>query len=185
MNNESFVMYESVYKQAAILEKRLGKEIAYDFLKAVIEFGLYGVLPDEDDLVWLYGFEQTITSISKAKDRYTAAVENGKKGGRKPTIDKEKVLALKAQGLTNKQVAEEVGCSVSSVEKINAENRKNQKYLNENVNGNVNFNDNVTKNKNTNDKAGQVRHIDSFKSGDELCLFKANGGIVIYDEEEE
>jgi DNA-binding NarL/FixJ family response regulator len=143
MNNESFVMYESVYKQAAILEKKLGKETAYDFLKAVIEFGLYGALPDEEDLVWLYGFEQTITSISKAKDRYAAAVENGKKGGRKPTVDKEKVLALKEQGLTNKQVAEELGCSVSSVEKVNAENRKNRKNLNENINVNNNANNNA------------------------------------------
>ena len=78
---------------------------------------------------------------------------------------------------------------MQSTEKINAENRKNQKNLNENVNGNVNFNDNVTKNvtenKNTNDKAGQVRHIDSFKNGLELQEFKVNGGLVIYDEEEE
>ena len=29
MNSESFVFYESVYKQAAILEKRLGKAAAY------------------------------------------------------------------------------------------------------------------------------------------------------------
>ena len=31
MNNESFVMYESAFKQAEILEQRLGKEKAYDF----------------------------------------------------------------------------------------------------------------------------------------------------------
>lgn len=140
MNNESFVMYESVYKQAQILEKRLGKETAYNFLNAVMEFGLFGVIPEEDSEVWLYGFEQTITSISKAKSRYEAAVENGKKGGRKPTVDREKVIALKATGMTNKQVAAELGCSESTIEKINKENRKNQKNLNDNVNENDNNN---------------------------------------------
>ena len=162
MNKESFVFYESVAKQGDRLADKLGKEVAFDFYKAVIDFGLYGVLPDEDSNVWLYGFEQTITSISAAKDRYNAAVENGKKGGRPKTVDADKVLELKQEGMTNKQVAERLGCSVSSIEKINAENRKNQnnqknpeitvienqknrknqKNLNDNVNVNVNVNEN-------------------------------------------
>lgn len=140
MNTESFVMYESVYKQLQILEKRLGAETAMLFLNAVMEFGLYGVLPDEDSEVWLYGFEQTITSIHAAKDRHAAAIENGKKGGRKKTIDDTKVIELKEKGLTNKKIAEELGCSESSVEKIWTAHRKNQKNLNVNVNVNGNGN---------------------------------------------
>ena len=142
MNSESFVLYESVYKQASILEKRLGKEVAYDFIKAIMEFGLYGVVPEEDDIVWLYGFEQSITSIGAAKDRYNASIENGKKGGRPQTIDREKVIELHNKKYTNKQIAQQMGCSVSSVEKITATNRKNQKKPNENVNENVNENEN-------------------------------------------
>lgn len=141
MNSESFVLYESVYKQAAILEKRLGKEVAFNFINAVMEFGLYGVLPDEDDEVWMYGFEQTITSIGAAKDRYNAAVENGKKGGRPQKVDRDKVIELKLKGFTNSQIAQQLVCSVSTVEKITAEYRKNQKNLNENDNVNVNEND--------------------------------------------
>ena len=175
MNKESFVFYESVAKQGDRLADKLGKEVAFDFYKAVIDFGLYGVLPDEDSNVWLYGFEQTITSISAAKDRYTAAVENGKKGGRPKTVDEDKVLELKQEGMTNKQVAEALGCSVSAIEKINAENRKNQKNqknqknpeitvienqenrknqknLNDNVNVNVNDNENENENKKENKK---------------------------------
>lgn len=175
MNKESFVFYESVAKQGDRLANKLGKEVAYDFYKAVIDFGLYGVLPDEDSDVWLYGFEQTITSIGAAKDRYAAAIENGKKGGRPKKIDDDRVLELKKQGMTNKQVAEALGCSVSSIEKINAEtrknqnnqnnqknseivvienqeNRKNQKNLNDNVNVNVNVNNNVNENKKENKK---------------------------------
>lgn len=148
MNNESFVLYESVFKQTEILSKKLSKEIAFDFIEAIMAFGLYGELPDEDSVVWLYGFEQSITSISAAKTRYQAAIENGKKGGRKKTIDDAKVEELKKQGLTNKRIAEELNCSVSSVEKIVAKIRKNQKNLNENVNVNDNENDNVNENDN-------------------------------------
>ena len=140
MNTESFVMYESVYKQLQILEKRLGAETAMRFLNAVMEFGLYGVLPEEESDVWLYGFEQTITSIHCAKNRHTAAIENGKKGGRKKTIDDTKVIELKQQGLTNKKIAEELSCSESSVEKIWTAHRKNRKNLNVNVNVNGNGN---------------------------------------------
>ena len=140
MNKGSFVFYESVAKQGDRLANRLGKEVAYDFYKAVIDFGLYGVVPDESEEVWLYGLEQAITSISAAKDRYNAAIENGKKGGRPKEVNEDKVLELKNQGMTNKQVAEELKCSVSTIEKINAKNRKNRKNLNDNVNENINEN---------------------------------------------
>ncbi len=80
-NTESFVLYESVYKQFEILKKRK-PAVATDFIEAIMEYGLYGVVPDEESDVWLYGFEQSITSIQRAKDRYIAAVENGSKGGR-------------------------------------------------------------------------------------------------------
>lgn len=143
MNDGSFVLYESVYKQSERLEKKLGAEAAYRFIKAVMEFGLYGVIPEEEDNVWLYGLEQTITSIDKAKDRYTAAVANGKKGGRPKTIDDSKIKELIDQGKTNKEIADMLGCSISSVEKKGAQYRKNRKNLNENENDNVNENDNM------------------------------------------
>ena len=173
MNKESFVFYESVAKQGDRLADKLGKEVAFDFYKAVIDFGLYGVLPDEDSNVWLYGFEQTITSISAAKDRYSAAIENGKKGGRPKKIDADKVLELKQEGMTNKQVAERLGCSVSSIEKINAGNRKNQNNQNNQKNSEIivienqetrknqkNLNDNVNVNVNVNENKKEKKYFD-------------------------
>ena len=172
MNAESFVFYESVYKQAERLEKKLGKEVGYDFLKAVIEFGLYGVVPDDDDNAWLYGLEQTITSIGAAKDRYAAAVENGKKGGRKKVeLNQEEVMKKKAELKTWKAVAafykvdedtlrkirkqwekaekpknlNDDNVNVNEKEKEKAEKPKN---LNDNVNVNVNVNDNENEKEN-------------------------------------
>jgi hypothetical protein len=150
MNKESFVMYESVFKQMEILEKRVSKEVAYDFIKAIATFGLYGEMPEEDSIVWLYGFEQSITSISAAKTRYEAAVENGKKGGRPKKIDEEFVIWLHEEGKTNAAIAEMAHCSISSVEKIIAKYRKNQKNLNENDNDNDNLNFNSNSNETVN-----------------------------------
>jgi transposase len=152
MNKESFVLYESTYKQIEILEKRLGAEEAYKFIKAIMAFGLYGELPEEESSVWLYGFEQSITSISAAKTRYEAAVENGKKGGRPKKIDEEVVIWLHEEGETNAAIAEQLKCSVSSVEKILRKNRKN---LNENENNNDNFNSNF----NETDNASEIIRI--------------------------
>ena len=56
-NKEAFVFYESMYKQLMILYKR-GKLKEYVELSiAIQEYGLYGVIPDEESDVWLYGFE--------------------------------------------------------------------------------------------------------------------------------
>ena len=164
MNKESFVFYESVAKQGDRLADKLGKEVAFDFYKAVIDFGLYGVLPDEDSNVWLYGFEQTITSISAAKDRYNAAVENGKKGGRpKVNLNEQEVLAKKKELGTWKETAQYFGVDEKTLrkqrktweetqeaEKPNItiiEKREKGKNLNDNVNVNVNNNVNEKENK--------------------------------------
>lgn len=170
MNTESFVFYESVYKQAERLEKKLGKEVGYDFLKAVIEFGLYGAVPDEDDNAWLYGLEQTITSIGAAKDRYAAAVENGKKGGRKKIeLNQEEVMKKKAELKTWKAVAAFYKVDEDTLRKIRKqwekaekpknlnddnvkvsekEKEKTEKPKNLNDNVNVNVNDNVNEKEN-------------------------------------
>lgn len=149
MNTESFVFYESVYKQAERLEKKLGKEVGYDFLKAVIEFGLYGAVPDDDDNAWLYGLEQTITSIGAAKDRYAAAVENGKKGGRKKVeLNQEEVMKKKAELKTWKAVAAFYKVDEDTLRKIRKQWEKAEKPKNLNDNVNVNVNDNVNEKEN-------------------------------------
>ena len=171
MNAESFVFYESVYKQAERLEKKLGKEVGYDFLKAVIEFGLYGVVPDDDDNAWLYGLEQTITSIGAAKDRYAAAVENGKKGGRKKIeLNQEEVMKKKAELKTWKAVAAFYKVDEDTLRKIRKQWEKAEKPKNlndDNVNVNEkekekdekpkNLNDNVNVNDNVNEKENEKK----------------------------
>lgn len=150
LNTESFVFYESTYKTYEKIKKIAGVEAAARFFEAVTEYGLYGIIPEEDDPVWLNGLEQIFTSIGRAKDRYEVAVSNGKKGGRPGKIDYNKADELRAAGMTYQQIADTLGCSKSSIEKHYSKNpqkpvitvftskedtdRKNQKNLNDNEN---------------------------------------------------
>lgn len=147
-NTESFVLYESVYKQFEILKKRR-PVVATDFIEAIMEYGLYGVIPDEESDVWLYGFEQSITSIQRAKDRYIAAVENGSKGGRpSKNLNKEEVLQKKEELKTWKAVAKFYGIDEDTLRKIRKSwgTEEAEKPKNLNVNDNVNDNGNVLEN---------------------------------------
>ena len=182
MNAESFVFYESVYKQVERLEKKLGKEVGYDFLKAVIEFGLYGAVPDDDDNAWLYGLEQTITSIGAAKDRYAAAVENGKKGGRPVVELKEKEVLKKKEELgTWKAVASYYGVTEQTLrnKRVEWEKQKNPKNLNDNVNVNVNVNDNVKDNEKEKEKVSAIcAEGTTSNCADTISELKAQSEIV-------
>jgi len=146
LNTESFVFYESTFKNYLRLKKLVSLEAADMFLEAVCNYGLYGIIPEEDDIVWAYGLEQTITSISSAKDRYVAARENGSKGGRPSTIDYNKADELRAQGYTYKDIAAQIGCSVSSLEKYFRKKKQEPVKKVEDItrNNRKNPNDNVT-----------------------------------------
>ena len=162
INTESFVLYESVYKQFEILKKRK-PEVATDFIEAIMEFGLYGVIPDEESDIWLYGFEQAMTSIERAKTRYNASIENGKKGGRpSKNLDQDEVLAKKAELKTWKAVASFYGISEDTLRKIRASwctvEPEKPKNLNDNENENENENDNENENINDNDNECERDH---------------------------
>ena len=117
-NSCSFVFYESVWKQYQILDARR-PEAAKAFMRAVIEYGLYDIIPPEDDEVWMYGLEQTITSIDAAKGRREKNQEDGSKGGRPAVRFERELIEQKKQELkTWKAVAEFLGIDEKTLRKI-------------------------------------------------------------------
>src|SRR5574344_774017 len=117
-NSCSFVFYESVWKQYQILDARR-PEAAKAFMRAVIEYGLYDIIPPEDDEVWMYGLEQTITSIDAAKGRREKNQEDGSKGGRPAIRFERELIEQKKQELkTWKAVAEFLGIDEKTLRKI-------------------------------------------------------------------
>ena len=131
-NSCSFVFYESVWKQYQILDARR-PEAAKAFMRAVIEYGLYDIVPPEDDEVWMYGLEQTITSIDAAKGRREKNQEDGSKGGRPAIRFERELIEQKKQELkTWKAVAEFLGIDEKTLRKIrsNWEEEKPEKPVN-------------------------------------------------------
>ena len=67
---QSFVLYESVYAQFERLLKANKAAGANRYIDAVMQYGLYGVVPEENDEVWLYGLDNVMASIDSAKSNY-------------------------------------------------------------------------------------------------------------------
>lgn len=130
MKYDNFVFYGSWRESLEGFREEFGDDYAKEALWNLMLAATAGDIETERKSIIGFISGAVMPNVNKAKDRYAAAVENGKKGGRPKKIDENKALELKQKGMTNKQVAEALGCSVSSIEKINAENRKNQNNQN-------------------------------------------------------
>lgn len=80
-DKQGVVIYNSMYKQFMRLAKR-DQTVAFEYIKALLQYGFEGIEPDEDSDVMLYGFDTDKISIDNAAVRYLKAQENGAKGGR-------------------------------------------------------------------------------------------------------
>ena len=172
--NESFVLYESVFRTYQRLYKK-NKERAADYINAVMEFGIDGLLPDDEDEVWLYGLDNAIASISAAKDRRAKNIEDGAKGGRrKIDLDNDVLSVMRDRGMSYQEIADKLGVSKSTIQRRFKEidsalvsNGVKTQNLNVNVNVNDNVNDNENDNGNGNEKDnGNEKENEKEKSQD-------------------
>ena len=69
----SFVLYESVFKHFERLQKR-DKELALEYINAIMNYGLYGEVPAEDSEIWDFGIDSDIASISTAKKKFSKKI---------------------------------------------------------------------------------------------------------------
>lgn len=102
---ESFVIYESVYAQFERMLKADDIKGAASYIDAVMQYGLYGALPDEDSPVWLYGLDNVIASIDSAKARYREKID----------IPEDELIDCLKKGMTNDEIAEYFNCSARTI----------------------------------------------------------------------
>ena len=74
---ESFVIYESVYAQFERMLKADDIKGAVSYIDAVIQYGLYGVLPDEGSPVWLYGLDEVAMNGTGRPRRQSRGTQGG------------------------------------------------------------------------------------------------------------
>ena len=103
----SFVCYESVYRQFERLTRRGKQQEANTFIDAVMRYGLYGEKPDDDSEIWDFGFDGIIATISSAKEKYHQKIN----------ILEDELSAMLASGKTQQQIAEYYHCSVDTIQR--------------------------------------------------------------------
>lgn len=118
----SFVCYESVYRQFERMVQRGKQQEANDFIAAVMRYGLYGEKPDDDSEIWDFGFDGIIATISSAKEKYQ----------KKINVPEEELAAMLRNGQTQQQIASHFGCSVDTIQR-----RMKQYDLNRNTAANT------------------------------------------------
>ena len=103
----SFVLYESVYCQYARLQARGKSDDARALIEAVMQYGLYQTIPEDDSIVWDLGFDGVIATINAAKTKYNQRID----------IPEADLRALMDAGHTQKQIAEYYQCSVDTIQR--------------------------------------------------------------------
>lgn len=114
----TFLFFEGIYDQVKRIEERLGAEKALNFLKDIMEFGIYDKKPSENSENWLYGLEPIFKTIEISKNRYKKSVEAGKKGGR-PTANFNiyEAAQMRKAGNAYSKIGAHFGVSANTVKK--------------------------------------------------------------------
>ena len=117
MEKKSFVFFNSWERYLKTLE--LDKDITYvnAVARAIIQYGINGEIESTDPTI-LSRVEAVCSDLMQSSNaRYNAAIQGGSRGGRPITHNPELIKELKTRGLTHQQIAEELGCSVRTVQR--------------------------------------------------------------------
>lgn len=123
--NKGFWCFGTVYDTMIELAQK-DEHLAFKFIKAAMEYGLYGEY-DESDAVINALMQQVIFGIDNVDKRREKNVEDGKKGGRKRKNEDEVVWAMIDSGKTKEEVACELKCSVRTIQRALARRSDGQK----------------------------------------------------------
>lgn len=115
MENNSFVFYKTFLDTAEELG-RANPDLAYKYLLAIAQYGISGVY-DETDPVLNGLMVSAVMGIDRAQERYQEAKDVGKSGGRPRSNSLESIRELAAAGLSTQEIADNLNCSVRTVQR--------------------------------------------------------------------
>jgi DNA-binding NarL/FixJ family response regulator len=114
---KSFVFFSSWERYLKTLE--LDRDINYvnAVARAIIQYGINGEVECDDPTI-LSRVEAVCSDLMQSStERYNAAIKGGSRGGRPTTHDPELIKELRSRGMTHQQIADELGCSVRTVQR--------------------------------------------------------------------
>lgn len=113
----SFVFFSSWERYLKTLELDRDTNYVNAVARAIIQYGLRGEIENDDPDI-LSRVEAVCSDLMQSSAiRYNAAVRGGVMGGRPPAYDPEIIKELRDKGLTYRQIADELGCSVRTVQR--------------------------------------------------------------------
>lgn len=92
-------------------------EIASEIAKQIIYYGVTGKITSNDPIVASTVTGMCAAVIDKSKKRYNTCVANGKRGGRPRQYNLEEIAMLHDSGLSDEQIAEQLGCNLRTVQR--------------------------------------------------------------------
>ena len=117
MSKENFLFLASWHDILAGYDSAGKPEIASELAKQIIYYGVTGEMTSDDPVITGTVTGMCAALIDKSKRRYNTCVTNGKKGGRPEKYTIEDVTYLQQQGLSEQEIADNLGCSVRTVQR--------------------------------------------------------------------
>lgn len=114
---ENFVFYGSWKEHLDGLKELCDKETAKEVAWQIINYGTAKEFDTEDQKIINMVNGMCRDLIVSAKKRRLASIENGQQGGRPKKYKTEDIIDLSNKGLTPQEIADNLGCSVKTVQR--------------------------------------------------------------------
>ena len=114
---ENFVFYGSWKEHLNGLKELCDRETAKEVAWQIINYGTEKTFDTDDEKIINMVNGMCRDLIASAKKRRLASIENGKQGGRPKKYKTEDIIDLHNQGLSPQDIADNLGCSVKTVQR--------------------------------------------------------------------
>jgi len=116
-NKENFLFLASWHDILEGYDSAGKPEIASELAKQIIYYGVTGQMTSDDPVIVGTVTGMCAALIDRSKKRYNTCVTNGKQGGRPKKYSVEDMIDLRDKGLSLQDIADNLGCSIKTVQR--------------------------------------------------------------------
>ena len=116
-NKENFLFLASWHDILEGYDNAGKPEMASEIAKQIIYYGVTGQMTSNDPVVIGTVTGMCAALIDRSKKRYNTCVANGKQGGRPKKYSVDDMLHLRNQGLSDQDIADNLGCNLKTVQR--------------------------------------------------------------------
>ena len=112
---ENFVFLASWAEAIEAYDKAGQPELGSELAKQIIYYGTTGQMTTDNPLIEGFVKAMCVPIIDQSKRKYQACKNNGNKGGRPEKYPVSEMIRLREAGLTDEEIADNLGCSTQTV----------------------------------------------------------------------